>query len=233
MIALTGDAVRGTAPRPAAMAGLWTVVLAAGGARRFGRLKLLRRIGTESLLQRAVRGSEAVTQDRCVVVLGCGASRLRGELRGRRVQVVTNRRWREGMASSLQVALAALPVAATGALVVLADHYALEPVDLRRLAVAWSRDPARAAAAAVDGRPAAPAILPRHWFARVMDLRGDQGARQLLRDASPPAVLVPMPGAALDLDTRQELGTFRRMARRSAGPGQRHLAKDPAGRYIR
>lgn len=233
MIAPPGDAVRGMAPRPAATAGLWAIVLAAGGARRFGRLKLLRRVGSESLLLRAVRGAEAVTGGRCLVVLGCGASRLRGELRGRPVHVVLNRCWREGMASSLQAALCALPASATAAMVVLADQYAIEPEDLRRLARAWSREPMRAAAAAVDGRPAAPAILPRHWFARVKDLRGDEGARRLLRDASPPAVLVPLPAATVDLDTRQELGAFRRMARRSTGPGHRHLAKGRAGRYIR
>jgi molybdenum cofactor cytidylyltransferase len=146
---------------------------------------------------------------------------------------VTNRRWREGMASSLQVALSVLPARATAALVVLADQYALEPRDLRRLAATWSREPSRAVAAAVDGLPAAPAILPRHWFARVMDLRGDQGARRLLRDASPPVILVAMPGAALDLDAPQELAAFRRLARRNAGRGYRELAKGRTGRYIR
>jgi molybdenum cofactor cytidylyltransferase len=233
MISPPGDAVRGMAPRPALTSGLWTVVLAAGGARRFGRLKLLRRIGTASLLQRAVRGAAAVTEGRCVVVLGCGASRLRGEMKGQRVQVVVNRRWREGMASSLQVALSVLPARATAALVVLADQYALEPRDLRRLAAAWSRAPSGAVAAAVDGLPAAPAILPRRWFARVMDLRGDQGARRLLRDAFPPVALVPMPGAAVDLDARQELAAFRRAAWRGACRGHRELAKGRVGRYIR
>lgn len=233
MISPPGDAVRGIARPPAATAGLWTVVLAAGGARRFGRLKLLRRIGTDSLLLRAARGAEAVTAGRCVVVLGCGASRLRGELRGRRVRVVINRRWREGMASSLQAALRALPTTATAALVVLADQYAVGPRDLRRLALAWSREPSRATAAAVDGLPAAPAILPRHWFARVMDLRGDEGARRLLRHASPAVTLVPMPDAAVDLDARQELGAFRRQARRGAGRDHRELAKGRGERYIR
>lgn len=233
MIALPDSAVRGTARRPAAAGGLWAVILAAGGARRFGRPKLLQRIGTESLLSRAVRSAGDVTGGRCVVVLGCGASRLRGELRGQRVQVVVNRRWREGMAGSLQLALSALPAAATAALVVLADQFALQPGDLRRLARAWSRDPGRAAAAAIDGRPAAPAILPRHWFGRVMVLRGDEGARRLLRDASPPPALVPMPGAAVDLDARDQLGVLRRLARRDAGQGHRRLAKGRAGRYIR
>lgn len=233
MISPPGDAVRGMPRRPAAMQGLWSVVLAAGGASRFGRLKLLRRIGTDSLLLRAVRGAEAVTEDRCVAVLGCGASRLRGELRGRRVRVVINRRWREGMAGSLQAALSAVPASATAILVILADQYAIEPGDLRRLARAWSREPSRAAAAAADGRPAAPAILPRHWFPQVLNLCGDEGARRLLRDASPPAALVPMPGAAVDLDVRQELGAFRRLAWRGAARRDRRLAKGRAGRYIR
>jgi hypothetical protein len=42
-----------------------------------------------------------------------------------------------------------------------------------------------------------------------------------------------MPGAAMDLDARQELAAFRRVARRGAGRGHRELAKGRSGRYIR
>jgi len=233
MISLPGDAVRGIGHRPQVAAGLWTVILAAGGARRFGRLKLLRRIGTDSLLLRAVKCAGAVTGDRCVVVLGCGASRLRGELRGQPVRTVLNRRWRLGMAGSLQAALSALPASADAALVVLADQYAVDAQDLRRLARAWSREPARAAAAEINGHPSAPAILPRTWFPRVGELSGDEGARRLLRDAAVPPTRVPMPAAGLDLDAPQQLAAFRRLAQRNARPLQWRLAKDRGERYIR
>jgi molybdenum cofactor cytidylyltransferase len=233
MIALPDEAVRRHPPQPRRGSGLWTIVLAAGGARRFGRHKLLQRAGAGTLLGRSVACAEAVTPGRCVVVLGCRASRLRAALRGRPVHVTLNRRWRSGMASSLQAGLSAVPPDAAAVLVVLADQYAIEPADLRRLACAWSRDPGRPAAAISEGLPSAPAILPRGWFPQVMMLRGDEGARRLLRGVSGGATAVPMPVARLDLDDRRALAGFRRIARRAAPAWNRTLARGPAERYIR
>jgi molybdenum cofactor cytidylyltransferase len=233
MIALRREAVRRNPPPLRHRPGLWTIVLAAGGARRFGRHKLLQRIGTDSLLGRSVACAEAVTPGRCVVVLGCRASRLCAALRGRPVRVTLNRRWRSGMASSLQAGLSAVPPDAAAVLVLLADQYAIGPADLDRLVSAWSRDPARPAAAVSEGRPSAPAILPRSWFPQVMMLRGDQGARRLLRGGAEGTTPVPMPVARLDLDDRRALAGFRRIARRAAPAWNRRLAPARAGRYIR
>lgn len=230
MIAPAGNPVR---DNPPLTGGLWAVVLAAGGARRFGRHKLLQQIGTESLLARAVSCAATVAPGRTVVVLGCSASRLRGALHACAAQSVLNRRWRSGMASSLQAGLAAVPPAATAVLVLLADQYAIGVPDLRRLVAAWSRDPARPAAAECDGRLAAPAILPRAWFPLVQRLEGDEGARRLLREGPEPSTRVPMPAARLDLDDRSTLAGFRQFARRAKPACGRRMAKPRTGRYIR
>jgi molybdenum cofactor cytidylyltransferase len=233
MIALRDEAVRRNPLLPRHRSGLWTVVLAAGGARRFGRHKLLLRIGTDSLRGRSVACAEAVTPGRCVVVLGCRASRLRAALRGQRVHVAVNPRWRSGMASSLQAGLSAVPPDAAAVLVLLADQYAIGPADLNRLVSAWSGDRARPAAAVCEGRPSAPAILPRSWFPKVMMLRGDEGARRLIRGGAEGPIPVPMPIARLDLDDRRALAGFRRIARRAGPAWNRTLAPARAGRYIR
>jgi molybdenum cofactor cytidylyltransferase len=233
MIALPDDAVRDNPRLAGRPEGLWTMILAAGGARRFGRHKLLRRIGTESLLGHVVTCAEAVTPGRCIVVLGCGASRLRAGLQRQRAALVLNRRWREGMASSLQAGLRALPPSSTAVLVLLADQYAVQPADLRRLLLAWAREPTRPAAAEFDGRSSAPAVLPRNWFPRVMQLHGDEGARRLLRDDRHGTTRVPMPSARLDLDARHELGAFRGVARRNLGGCSPRLAKARREGYIR
>lgn len=230
MIAAPRRGVRGVLQASRPPDGLWTVVLAAGGARRFGRHKLLRRTGRNSLLSLAAGNAAALTQGRCVVVLGCAASRLVRELHGLGVRVVVNRRWRDGMAGSLRTGIAALPSSATAALVVLADQYALDPSDLRRLAVAWCRAPARPAAAWFQGRTGAPAILPRAWFRQVACLEGDEGARTLLRAPGVATTRVAMPAARLDLDVAGQIDDFRRHARRTGAP---RLAKPGARVYIR
>jgi molybdenum cofactor cytidylyltransferase len=189
--------------------GLWTIVLAAGAARRFGRRKLLSRNAGTTLLAATVRQAVRTTQHRCVVVLGASASRMRVELRGLDVTVIINKRWSDGMASSLKAGVLALPPSARAALVLLADQYAVGASDLRSLASAWARRPLQPAAALVDNRLGAPAVLPRRLFSRIRMLQGDHGARHLLREAGMNVTAVTLAGAGLDLDRRRDLAMLR------------------------
>jgi molybdenum cofactor cytidylyltransferase len=214
MIPMRRPGVRLPACGPRRFPDLWTIVLAAGGASRLGRNKLLLKAGGESLLRRATRLATHLTGTRCVVVLGADASQLRAGLAGLDVAIVVNRAWRDGLAGSLRAGVEALPASAAAALVVLADQYAVEAHDLERLARTWSRRPRRAAAAVVGGAPAAPAILPRRYFGPIRRLRGDQGARRLLREAGAGVTGVEIPAAAQDLDARGDLNSFRRARRR-------------------
>ena len=221
MIAPRVGRVRSPGHRVGRLGGLWSMVLAAGSGRRFGRNKLLLVTGRDTLLGVVVDNAKVVTGQRCIVVLGAGASRARQHLEGRRVSVVVNRRWREGMSSSLRAGLAALPRSARAVLVLLADQYALGPGDLLRLAATWTRRPSQVAAATVDGRPGAPAILPRGTFARVRQLRGDRGARQMLREPGFAFTSVPMAAATPDVDQRQDLHGLRHRR-----PRRRHACRD-------
>ena len=74
---------------------------------------------------------------------------------------------------------------------------------MKRLIVAWRRCPGVPAAARYAGRAGVPAVLPRRHWREVRALRGDEGARALLRDRR--VTLVEMPEAALDVDTPQDL----------------------------
>jgi CTP:molybdopterin cytidylyltransferase MocA len=50
-----------------------------------------------------------------------------------------------------------------------------------------------------------PAIFPRSRFTDLTELRGDVGARALLRRNPDRVVRVPMESAALDIDTPEDL----------------------------
>jgi molybdenum cofactor cytidylyltransferase len=196
-----GQSPAGTVPRS-----VWIVILAAGGSRRFGRAKLLVRQGPITLLERSVRLGQAVAGPRCIVVLGARASRLAAALPFPTPVVVVNRRWREGMSTSLAAGLARLPRSARGALVLLADQYALTPQHLERLVARWRRNPGAIVAAQANGILGPPVLLPRSSFGAARRLRGDAGARSLLRSGHHAVRAVPLPLAAEDLDEPADLG---------------------------
>ncbi len=189
-------------PRP------WVVLLAAGASRRFGGPKQLARLGGESLLRRMARVALACGPAGCVVVLGARAPRLRRELAGLGVRVVVNLRWREGLSRSLAAGVAALPAEARGVLVLLADQVAFGPAELEVLFSCWRRVPRRIVATRVGDTLGPPAILPRSLFAAMRRLRGDRGARELLRDPRHHAIGLELPAADLDIDRPQDLAEF-------------------------
>ena len=183
----------------------WVLLLAAGGSRRFGSPKLLSRLDGETLLRRAARVALGCRAAGCIVVLGANAIRLERELRDWPVGIVVNREWRRGLSSSLRTGLAALPVTAPAALVMLADQAALGPADLELLIAAWHRQPRAIVAARADGVTGPPAIFPRNAFRDLRRLRGDAGAKVLLRDASRTIIEIGIPNAAFDIDQPPDL----------------------------
>ena len=184
---------------------LFAIVLAAGASTRFGSPKQLVRIAGRPLLHTAVTRASEVVGSALVVVLGAGAAELGALLKHSPGTIVINQEWREGLASSIRAGVARLPLTCCGAMLLLADQPAVTADDLRRLAGTWRKQPQYIAAALYAGAPGVPAIFPRSLFQELAQLRGDQGARALLRRNLDRLVRVPMPGAALDIDTPEDL----------------------------
>lgn len=184
---------------------LFAIVLAAGASTRFGSPKQLVRIAGRPLLHTTVTRASEIVGSALIVVLGAGAAELGALLKHSPGSIVINQEWREGLASSIRAGVARLPLTCSGAMLLLADQPAVSADDLRRLAGTWRKQPQYIAAALYAGAPGVPAIFPRSLFQELAQLRGDQGARALLRRNLDRLVRVPMPGAALDIDTPEDL----------------------------
>jgi molybdenum cofactor cytidylyltransferase len=183
----------------------WCVVLAAGGSRRLGRPKQFVRLRGVPLIVAAVDRALATRPQGIVVVAGAHGSRLAAALRGRAVEIVRNRDWRLGLASSLRAGLRRVPASARSCVVTTVDQWRVTSADLERLLRAGAP-----AAAAYDGVLGVPAVLPRAWRARVLALRGDVGARALFGAGGVHEVAIP--SATFDLDTPRDLAALRASA---------------------
>lgn len=184
---------------------LHAIVLAAGGSTRFGSAKQLVRIGDRPLLSLVAGRAAEVVGHALLIVLGAHAAELTPLLKHSPGSLVVNRDWREGLASSIRAGVARLPASCAGVMLVLADQACVTAEDLRRLAGAWRRQPLCVAAAGYGATIGAPAIFPQHLFGELSQLRGDSGARTLVRRHADHLVKVPMQSAAFDLDTPDDL----------------------------
>jgi CTP:molybdopterin cytidylyltransferase MocA len=184
---------------------LHVLVLAAGAGSRFGSAKQLVRVNGQPLLHRAVSQATQVAGGAVTVVLGAHAQLLAPLLKHSPASVLVNRQWEEGLASSLRLGIARLPPGCEGVLVTLADQAAITVFDLQRLASAWRRHPDWLIAASYAGHTGVPAVFPSHTFHSFAALRGDAGARSILARHADRCLRIPMPNAAIDIDTPEDL----------------------------
>jgi CTP:molybdopterin cytidylyltransferase MocA len=170
------------------------VVLAAGASRRLGRVKQMVVIGGETLLERAVR--VAVEAGLVPVIVVVREAELGEGLRG--CEVVVNPLADEGMAASIRCGVArAREMGVAGVVVMACDQVALRAEHLRELCA----EADRVTGSGYVGKVGIPAYFPAAVFEELMELRGDVGARELLRGA----VAVVDEGLALDVDTEADV----------------------------
>ena len=184
---------------------LHAAILAAGPATRFGGPKQLVRLGGAPVVHQAAARAASVAGQSVTIVLGAHARAVAPALRQTAATVVVNRDWEEGIASSIRTAVRTAPPGCEGLLLVLCDQVAVTADDLRRLYVAWRRHPVLIAAALYDAAPGLPALFPRWAFGDLLELRGEQDPRRVLRRNVDRLVRVPMAHAAVDLDTPEDL----------------------------
>lgn len=171
------------------------VIVAAGSSTRFGSPKQLAQVGGESLLERAIRVAREAGCSSVVVVLGASAELIRARCAMGDARVVVNEDWPLGMGSSIGCGVRALS-GVDGCVVMTCDMPAVTAAHLRLLMVSGETT-----ASAYGGRIGVPAYFSQDRFAEMVGLRGDTGARELLRNAR----TVELAGGELDVDTLQDL----------------------------
>jgi molybdenum cofactor cytidylyltransferase len=184
---------------------LHVVVLAAGASTRFGSPKQLVRLNGRPLLHLAVSRAVEVAGQSVTVVLGANAVELAPLLRHTPAAIVVNRDWSEGMGSSVRTGVSRVPATADAVMLMLADQPAVTAEDLRRLISTWRRQPQCIVAAHYAGTAGVPAIFPREDFTALAGLRGDTGARALLKRGGERLIRVPLQSAEIDIDTPEDL----------------------------
>ena len=101
------------------------IILAAGASTRLGTPKQLLKYGGKTLLQRSVDAATASGAYPVVLVLGANADMIKKEIESKKVQIVVNAGWHEGMASSIRCGIKSileLNPMAEGVIMVLCDQ---------------------------------------------------------------------------------------------------------------
>ncbi|WP_343033203.1 nucleotidyltransferase family protein [Aureimonas leprariae] len=177
------------------------VLLAAGRSSRTGAShKLLATFDDVPLIQRSAQTALASRASGVTVVLGHRLNELRAALVGLAVGIVENRRYAEGLSTSLIAGFDAAPPDAEAVLIMLADQPLLTPDDLDRMIDASAPDGRGSLAIATDGgRRFNPVVIGRNYHAEIGELTGDTGAK-ILFSRYPEAIAEVELGRAASFD---------------------------------
>lgn len=189
---------------------LFALVLAAGQSQRFGTPKQLATIGEQTLVEHAVREAEAVCGEHTMLVVGNAVEAVHRAAAPLAGFLVCNDRYRDGIASSICTAVAAVQGIAAGVLLVLADQPLVGRDHLTRLKQRWCREPRRVIASRYSGTLGVPAIIPAELFDDLLALRGDQGARALISAQGEHVIAIDCAAAAVDIDQPSDLADLTR-----------------------
>jgi CTP:molybdopterin cytidylyltransferase MocA len=181
------------------------VVLAAGRSLRLGRAKQLLHLDGESLVHRMTRFGLDTGPGGCVVVCAEVPDAVSAAVADLDCRCIPCTGAGQGLSESLRCGVRALSRSCSAALVLLTDQPGVDMAHLRALLETWQGDPRQAAASGYAGRVGVPAVIPRAWFAALMEISGDIGARELLRARSAEVSVIAADHLQRDIDHPSDL----------------------------
>lgn len=194
------------------------VILAAGQSSRLGEFKPLARLGEETLLERAVGLFRRAGVRAVIAVAGHNAAKTQAEAERLGIQAVVNKAHAEGMFSSLQAGLIALPSGPPSQIdaffVLPVDIPLVRPQTLDLLLARFATAPAAVLHPVFLGQRGHPPLVNARHVAEILAWDGQDGLAGALQalEQSRGAGEVPVAdgGIHFDVDTPADLAEARR-----------------------
>lgn len=185
---------------------LSAIVLAAGGSSRYGQCKQLVEINGSSLVRLAVDKLSALFPiDRITVVVGGNSKAVARAVSDLPVNIVHNKHWQQGLASSLKAGINTLEPGCRAVMITLCDQALVTEKHLRQLLDLWLADPTSIIAGGYAGTIGTPAVIPAEFYPQLLALEGDAGAKSVLKNNDGRVRTVAIPEAEFDLDVPADL----------------------------
>lgn len=181
------------------------ILLAAGNSKRFGSKKLLYRIDGKTMLERAVDAA-AGSGIPFAVVTQAGETAQTARRLG--AEVIINRYPERGISSSLKLGLAHFPNADAFMFMVCDQPY-LRPETISKLEREFRRSPKGIACLSHGARHGNPVIFDGKYTDELMQLEGDTGGRQIIKNHPEDLITLDVTSIELtDIDLRSDLNAI-------------------------
>lgn len=201
---------------------LWAVVLAAGYSSRMGCFKPLLDMGGQSALERVIQTLQQGGISSVVVVTGHQQEQLEPIISRMGAQNAYNDRFAEGMFTSVQQGISALPAEASGCLFTLVDYPLIEPEVIGLLLAEHEEEPEKFIVPTFQGKKGHPLVIPMVYRQEILENDGKEGLKGITRRHEAQMIRIPVETetVVLDMDTPEAYEELLAFDRQRSRPDQ-------------
>ncbi|WP_268033935.1 nucleotidyltransferase family protein [Algoriphagus sp. PAP.12] len=186
------------------------LILAAGSSSRLGKPKQLLKFQDETLLEKTIKSAQEAILGPVIVVLGCQSDLIKDSLKIDGIKWIVNQKWESGMASSLQVGLNFLieNESPDQVILLLSDQPYVSPELIHQLITEKENSVKGIAASSYADTIGVPAIIEKKYFSELLNLKGDQGAKKVIKHHLDDLIQIPFEKGKIDIDTQADWENF-------------------------
>ncbi|MBM7622515.1 molybdenum cofactor cytidylyltransferase [Sporohalobacter salinus] len=182
------------------------IVLAAGMSTRLGEPKQLLSIGKRTIIEEVINNLLATEVEEVIVVLGYQASQVKKLIAGQEVEICYNKDYKLGQSTSLKEGLSSINDDCRAILCMLGDQPLVKKETINQLINEFEAGTELIVAPEYKGRRGNPVIFSADLKSEMLEISGDQGARELIYKYYNQIKLVEVEdqGVIFDIDTKED-----------------------------
>ncbi|KAF2340420.1 nucleotidyltransferase family protein [Flavobacterium tistrianum] len=183
------------------------VILAAGNSSRLGRPKQLLLYKESTLLQNTILEALKVENSFLIVVTGSNHILIEKEFNLSEVKFSFNSEWESGMSSSIAKGISELLLLNPDCkqfILSVCDQPFVTSLVFENLINEYKKTGKGIAASAYAETLGTPALFHQKYFEELLDLKGQEGAKKLIKKYADDVVSVPFEKGNIDIDTEED-----------------------------
>lgn len=179
------------------------ILLAAGEAKRMGKLKQLMPLGNTTMVEQTIDNLLSSGVSEVIVVLGHRAEEIMKRIATSPVKMAVNPNYQQGMGTSIASGLKFIDSRAQAVMLALGDQPFVDSQTINRLIEEFESHDKGIAIPTYQGRRGHPLIFSIKYKAQLSGLKSDIGGREIIKQYPEDIleVAVECEGIVLDIDT--------------------------------
>jgi molybdenum cofactor cytidylyltransferase len=178
------------------------IILAAGSSSRMGELKQLMMYKNKTFLQHIISEAKNAFLYPVICVTGYESDLIAKNIAGMESSIVYNENWPEGMGSGISAGIKELVLSDADSVILAVSDQPYVSSDLFQTMVAWKDQSGKGiVACSYAGTLGTPVLFRKEYFNWLKSLKGNQGAKNIVKSNLPDVCPVEFEKGSVDIDT--------------------------------